>query len=484
VSSAQSVVGGARDGVAQPPHAAARREPLPGVMLFRVLLALVLLAPLPLGAVYPLSWWIMACVAGLLLLAHAIGVIRGAIPMAEPVGRNWPWLAPFAAAAGWAALQASPLMPAAWHHPLWQRAATTLDSGLAGTISLDPFASVSILVRLLTYAAIFWLALQLGASRRRAKAAFLALSFAAVAYAVYGLFEKLSGANNVLWFAKSYYVTSVTSTFINRNNYAAFAGLGLICASGMIIQRLAEVLAAPARGRSRALHLLEVLDGWRGLLLPGWIVLFTALILTNSRGGVLSSVAGLIALLAAASSSRLMRPVHALAVAGVMMLGVVAFLAFSGEQVATRLAGTDLDIEARPIVYSLTAQEIAKSPWLGTGYGTFEDAFRLVRDERVKFEWDKAHNTYLENALELGVPAAALLTLSGVALFVRCLIGLRRRRHEIIYPAIGIGASVLIASHSVVDFSLQIPAISATYALIMGTAVVQSWSRRPLPTPS
>ena len=45
-------------------------------------------------------------------------------------------------------------------------------------------------------------------------------------------------------------------------------------------------------------------------------------------------------------------------------------------------------------------------------------------------------------------------------------------------PVTGI---VAIALQSLVDFSLQIPAITATYALIMGAAVIQSWPRRALP---
>jgi hypothetical protein len=38
----------------------------------------------------------------------------------------------------------------------------------------------------------------------------------------------------------------------------------------------------------------------------------------------------------------------------------------------------------------------------------------------------------------------------------------------------GDDATVLVAAHSAVDFSVQIPAVAATYALIMGVAVAQS----------
>ncbi len=65
--------------------------------------------------------------------------------------------------------------------------------------------------------------------------------------------------------------------------------------------------------------------------------------------------------------------------------------------------------------------------------------------------------------------------MSIAALFGRCLVGARVRRRNAVYPCIGVGATVLIATHATVDFSLQIPAVAATYALLMGAAVAQSW---------
>ena len=68
-----------------------------------------------------------------------------------------------------------------------------------------------------------------------------------------------------------------------------------------------------------------------------------------------------------------------------------------------------------------------------------------------------------------------MLFLTIAALFGRCLMGVRVRRRNAIYPCIGVAATVLIAVHSTVDFSLQNPAVAATYALLMGAAVAQSW---------
>lgn len=443
-----------------------------------MLLLLVLLAPLPLGSVSVLSWWVIASFVGLLLVIHAFRASGSPVRPAQSLASNWPWAVPFLAATGWAALQASSITPAAWHDPLWRAASALLGTPLAGAISIDPGDTIAGVIRLLAYAGIFWLALQLCHPRRRAERLFLALSFGAFAYAAYGLLEQFSGADTVLWFHKTAYFGSVTSTFINRNNYAAYAGIGLICTSGMLIKLLSASVSRSQSRRSNMMAMLQVLLGWRGLLVPCWLLLITALALTDSRGGVTSTFAGLLALLAAAVGSRTLRRRHAPLIAGLGLLAGIAFASVSGTQVAERLASTDIEQEGRPMVYALMRKEIAQSPWLGTGYGTFETAFRQVQTTAIRGSWDEAHDTYLENAYELGVPAALLLTLSGIALFIRCIIGLRARRRDAIYPAIAIGVSVLLGFHSVVDFSLQIPAITATYALIMGAGVAQSWPRR------
>jgi O-antigen ligase len=440
------------------------------------LVALVLLAPLPLGSVYPLAWALMAAIVGVLLVAHSSVILFRGQEITQRPSLMWPWLVPFFAAAGWAALQATSLTPSTWHHPLWAEASAALGTHLAGSVSLNPFETISALLRLLTYAGIFWLALNLCRAPQRAEAVFFSLSVAGLVYAAYGLFDVFTDANMVLWYPKpAQYVGYVTSTFINRNNYATYAGLGLICASGMIIEPLSEILESTSSRRVRTVEFIEAMSAGGWLLLCAWMVLITALLLTGSRGGVLASIVGLLTLVVSVAASRTVKRRSGFAIAGLILLGGVGFVTFSGEIVGERLADTALETEGRPIVYELTAQGIARSPWLGTGYGTFAEAFRFDRDERVRGFWDKAHNTYLENALELGIPGAALLTLACAALLVRCIIGLRMRRRHIIYPAIGVGATVLVAVHSLVDFGLQIPAITATYALIMGAAVAQSW---------
>jgi O-antigen ligase len=126
----------------------------------------------------------------------------------------------------------------------------------------------------------------------------------------------------------------------------------------------------------------------------------------------------------------------------------------------------------------MTLNAIGDSPYLGFGLGSFEDVFHLYRTEshEMMTRSVRAHNTYLENALELGIPAASMLVLAVVVIAAQCVLGVRRRRRDFVYPALAVAVSIQVAVHALVDFSLQIPAVAATYALVLGLGFAQSWS--------
>ena len=141
-----------------------------------------------------------------------------------------------------------------------------------------------------------------------------------------------------------------------------------------------------------------------------------------------------------------------------------------------RINRTDITAEERVAVFGNIQRGIGDNPALGFGYGTFADGFRLYDQNEGAVHYDRAHNTWLENAFELGIPAALLLygALAGVAL--TCWRGVRRRRRDWVYPATGVAAAVLVGTHAMVDVSVQIPAVAMLFALILGIACAQSYS--------
>ena len=446
--------------------------------IFWTLVGLVVLTPLPLASVYMWSWALMGCTVGLLLAAWGtIAVVSRQTP-AVGLSMIWPVAGLFTLAAVWAALQGSLVTPAEWHHPLWKSAGEVLELEVTSRITVDPFRTYSALLRLLTYAGIFWLSLQFCRSRARAQQVFIAIALAGLVYAAYGLFVEFSGTQMVLWFKKTAYIDNVTSTFVNRNSYATYAGLGLVCATGMILRLFAGTADSySSRREALRVSLTNLFErGW--IFIIAWFVICVALLLSDSRGGFLSTAVGLIMLFVAAAATRSREFRFSRKAAAVFLMVGIGFIAFSGGTVLDRLAEATEGKDIRPQIYERTIDAIHDAPWLGTGYGTYDEIFRIYRTSSFPVTAAKAHNTYLENALELGIPASVALVLAVLSLGLLCAVGVRRRRRDAIYPCIGVAATALVGAHSFVDFSLQIPAVTATYCLLMGAACAQSWSSR------
>ncbi|MEA1938939.1 MAG: O-antigen ligase family protein [Pseudomonadota bacterium] len=149
-----------------------------------------------------------------------------------------------------------------------------------------------------------------------------------------------------------------------------------------------------------------------------------------------------------------------------------------GKDITGRFAHLSDDMAMRANIYATTERAIADAPLLGTGLGTFAPVFRMYRGEDIETRIVNAHNTYLENALELGIPAAAMLTLAVLLVVLICLKGVGARRRNRILPAIGVAASVHVGLHALVDFGLETPAVTWAYAFILGLAAGQSFSSK------
>lgn len=450
-------------------------------MIFWILRGLVVLSPLPFAAVSPWSWSLMGCVVGALLLAWSATLFRGNAGPAVGLRSTWPYLLLFLLPVGWAALQSSSFMPEGWHHPIWQSAETVLATDAGTSVSLNPFDTQSALLRLLTYGGIFWLSLQYCRDARRARTAFYTLAVAGLVYSAYGVAVEFTGADLILWYEKFAYLDDVTSTFVNRNSFATYAGLTLVCTSGLLLKIMSEAFIGPYGRRERLRRLIEhtMARGW--ILLLAWITIMTALLLTHSRAGFVTTAIALLILSISLGLTRAVTARYAVAMGAFLALAGVGFFAVSGDVTGERLTRSLIDAGGRMRIYELTQDGIRTAPVLGTGYGTFEEVFRFYRTEDFPVPITKAHNTYLENASELGIPAALALFASIAALFLLTLRGLLRRRRDSVYPCIGFAATALVAAHSLVDFSLQIPAVAATYAFLMGAAAAQSWSSQRSP---
>jgi O-antigen ligase len=290
----------------------------------------------------------------------------------------------------------------------------------------------------------------------------------------------------VLWVASPFPRTGfATSTFINPNSFATYAGIGLLVFCGLILGLYRnEFRAAGGSLRFRIASFIEVTGQKGAILLGGAFVTLVALLLSQSRGGTLSTAAGLLvfgalAIKARNQGSRAQRA--AVVIFGVLLVVLVGlvFLTFGGA-VTGRIVQQGVQDSNRMAIYIITMRSILAAPLLGYGYGTFADVFPMFRDQSLStfITWPLAHNTYLEVFQGLGLAFGSMLVASIVLLALRCLKGAITRQESEAIPCVAVAIAVLVGVHSLIDFSLQIQAIGVTFMALLGAGVAQSKSSR------
>ena len=454
----------------------------PRDILGTAFLVMIVLAPLPLGSNRPLWWSLLALAACVCLVAFAGLVLARRRQLSFSLNGMLAIILPATFALMWGLFQSCTDVPSVLHNPIWATASYALGRPIAGAVSLDPHESITGVMRLTTYFAVFLLALQLGRERRFADRFLRWFVIAGVAYALYGLADHILGFDRILWLKRWAYHGFLTSTFVNRNSYATFAALGLLCAAALLLNTARDMFRGSRPRRLQLLALIETLTGPATLPLAASLILGIALLQTGSRAGTFSAFAGLVVMLIAAARAGLLRSRQALVVIALLVGSGVLFIAITGTAVVDRLdsATMESDKSARAELYAMTERAIADQPVLGTGLGTFPEVFSIYRPQSFDpfVLPSKAHNSYLSNALELGIPATLLLLLALALVGAIAFQGLRRRRRGQMFPVLGLSAMVTVALHSLVDFSLEIPAVAVAYAAIAGVCCAQSFRSR------
>jgi hypothetical protein len=387
----------------------------------------------------------------------------------------------FLLSALWVYLQTQPIA-GSLAHPIWGMASEVLGRQLDGSVSVNRGATLIALTRMLTAAAVFWLSLQLSRSAKRADFLLKSIGLIVAAYSAYGLvLTALFGGDIPFFEAPEAGGAVVRSTFVNRNSFATYAGLGLIVTTGLTLRLLRrETPESGGIARYRLATFLET-TGRRGwFLLGSGLIIIAALLGTVSRGGVLATALGLFVLAILAFSRQQRNQSERIEAMLFVTAALIAGFMFLGDLIVGRIAVSGLEDQSRTAVYTIAVRSILDAPALGFGDGTFADVFPMYRDQSLDLSpvWDKAHNTYLEVWQGLGLAFGTALIIA-VAWFVAlCFIGAIKRRQNSTPSTIAAAAAILVAAHAVVDFSLQMQAITLTFSALLGAGVAQSISSR------
>ncbi len=446
---------------------------LPRPLLFATV-ALLAWVPLPNGGEPDWAGTLAACLVAGLLLAWCVVAERRSL---QP---HVPWVLPVAAllvagVSAWSLLQVTPgLLPEAWSHPIWERAAAAgLD--VEGVVSLNRSASGEALMRLLAACGMFLLAFLLAQREADARLLLVAILVIITGYALYGLADQL-----LAWrFAEGVgFKSRVTATFVYHNHFATYANLGFVIALGFILEPLLRGQAETSDdrlGRRIAAAITLMLEERRYPLMAAAILLL-ALVGSYSRGGFLSLIgaAAFVFLVVLLVSKVRAATKLSVILTGLAALGLVTWL--TGETLLGRFGSMDLDEgDVRLLAWQMSLDAIRERPLLGYGHGAYVEIFYLQHDAAMGFGvLDHAHNDWLQTAAELGLPAASALWFAQLLLFGLCVYGALARRRRRLYPLVGAGACCIVALHAVTDFSLLMPAVALTFAALLGIGCAQS----------
>lgn len=420
--------------------------------LLAVLCVLVVLAAVPLGANRPWAWNLLGILVALLALftfaLDGLGRVGSQVRLRPVMVPIVLWLLICA----WGAAQAFLPVPPSLAHPLWAEAGTLLDRELNGRISIDPHDSWTGVQRLLTYGLCFLIAYRLAGTRGQAGRTLTMLTVGNALIAIYGLIVFALGNDTILLFQKWAYQDNLTATFVNRNHYAMYAGMGAMMALG---------LATADR------------ESGKVTVVP-WICLAVAVLamfLTASRGGVLAATLGLVALVIMTVPGR---TIHRVAAVGVVLIVLAGVFLLFGDVLQKRAVEGDSFL-VRLGFWKGSLELLGERPILGTGLSTFDSVFHPFKPvQHLNFSVSSAHNTYIENAIELGIPAAAIMLAAVSWPFVMCLSGGTKRPHGRALRKTAAAVALALGAHAIVDFSLQIPAISASFAVLLGAGAAQA----------
>lgn len=465
---------GSREEVSLKPSgsSADRNGHLLGTVVFFGLLALTTLVAIPYGTVEP--WWqaLFECVVfGLAALSLIEFLLRGSLKFFS-YSLLWPLLALIA----FAFLQTLPLGGS--------------DHGVVA-ISADPHGTRRWIVKMLALILVGAMLLRYTSDRRRLRTLVYLVLGIALASAIFGLLRQMTQQQDG-FFLPNLHPGFGYGQFFNKNHFPFLMEMAIGLVLGLMVWR--------GLPRDRLLLSLGVV-----VLLGG------ALVLSNSRGGILSLFCqllfaallftgvdqvrdsatlrnGLIRTAQRFGASFAGRALLIVCFALVITIGIVwlggAPLAGSLEtmpgEVTAQTDSTRWAVRRRDI-WSTTWQLIKAHPVTGTGFGGYWMAITAYHDASGEMTPQEAHNDYLEFLAGGG--------LIGVALggwFLYALIrGVRGRLHtsDRFVRAARCGAIVGltgVAIHSFVDFGLHVAINAVVFVILVVIATVNLPEGEPL----
>lgn len=383
----------------------------------------------------------------------------------------------------WAVVQMLPWVPQSWVHPVWAMASETLGQPLAGTISLNPWRTEGEILKLASYLMAGGLAFQMGRRLETANLLLSAVITITAGYALYAFVLAFAGYQQVnVVYSVPYSNRLISGPFMLHNSFATYCGLGCLAAVAKLFAEGGSIIRSDRGWRRLVETALQYCFGRGAFLIVAVILTFSGVVASASRAGFVATMTGLavLALMALVTtrgrSKRRWASLGALAA----VAPILVILIISGGTLESRvgqLLASDTGDVIRFALWNSAQRMISDAPVLGLGLGTFEDAYPLYALQIFPSVMDKAHSDYLEFAAGLGLPAAIAWWTGILWLFYTNVRAVFVRHRYRTFAAVASSATILVAVHSAVDFSLQLPAVSLLYTVLLALGSAQCLPR-------
>lgn len=346
----------------------------------------------------------------------------------------------------------------------------TLPIALTNSLSLDPYSTRLVLIQLTALLIYFIATLVFVDTPKRLRVLVRTITAFGFFLAIFGLTQSLISPTRVYWIRELAQSTAF-GPFINRHHFAGYMELALALPLGLLFSGAVEK-------EKRFIYLFVA--GLMGV----------ALIMTNSRGGIISLIAEVLFLAATMgfrrhhkkreSTVRRPRLKGAALKAGLALALIVALFGsvvlLGGEDALSRFVGsvnTEDPTTGRAHFWAVTVDIIKNHPLLGTGLGAFGVVYTGYDSRNGLYRLEQAHNDYLQILSDAGIVGAALGLLFVIGLFR---MGFARRdspddfRRGVATGALAGCFAVLV--HSFFDFTLHTPSNALLFLVLAGLATL------------
>lgn len=341
-----------------------------------------------------------------------------------------------------------------------------LGLSLTRALSLDSYATRLFLVQITSLFIYFAAVLIFTDSSRRLRALTRTIVIFGFLLAMFGLTQSLTtDGTRVYWF-RQLTQSSAFGPFINRHHFAGYMELTIALPLGLLFSGSLEPYKRP-------LYAFAVL------------LMSVSLVLTNSRGGMISLTAEVLFVIVVAGpgfkeSSRtkltrglVLRGAAALAFAVILFFGG---LAVGGPDAFGRLLGTVNAADptnGRAHFWNVTLDVIKQHPVIGAGLGSFGVIYTRYDTANGLYRLEQAHNDYLQILADAGIVGALLGLAFIIILFGK---GFARRNTDDKFRA-GVATGALagcfaVLVHSAFDFTLHTTSNALLFLILAAMATL------------